>query len=638
MDTNKYKLISVKKLVTKSDVKPYNIGVLTTYYKNGKRTFEFDDHPTVRFHVSKPEFVEKHGTNPYVVPKAETEEVECDYQNIYEAIIDYQNTFDPEAAARNYDLLNRFRKSKISPENFFLCPFVHGADVELADHYIRRFFDTKLEPTGGEDTSVRLNKVFWDIECDNRQVRRFVEADEAITPINAISCFDTRSSTLVLRFLDDTVEGQYVEKNPQIGKFKEKIEEYRAKYEEEWNNLQKTIFGEVPKPHINVEIKFYGKEIDLIKEHFDDLNYRFAADVVIAFNHGFDWGFTIRRLENLGYDPGEIIAPKEFPKDYRRAYYKADRFAKDIKKKHDSFYIPAFYSIIDMQQNYYAIRNSSPEDYSLDWLAENVIKVRKVEHDDIEMADFPYENFPRFTKYSGQDTLVMYWIEEKVCDVDTIMLFRGLTHTRENKVLTKTTMLRNFIEWFFINKCDLVLSNNRTRIFNKIYDKKRANGDNPSKYPELDQYQSDRTAVDYTEVGEAEDPDEELVNAELDETESQVANIQAEKKVKFKGAFVADPNLLIANGIEILGESSTLIYDFVCDSDLSSLYPSIKIAWNLFITTMLGKILPKSNTNDIEYSATLANYVMTRNDIKIGEQYFGLPSHTEWTKMILSVA
>jgi hypothetical protein len=53
---------------------------------------------------------------------------------------------------------------------------------------------------------------------------------------------------------------------------------------------------------------------------------------------------------------------------------------------------------------------------------------------------------------------------------------------------------------------------------------------------------------------------------------------------------------------------------------------------------MLGKILPKSNTNDIEYSATLANYVMTRNDIKIGEQYFGLPSHTEWTKMILSVA
>jgi hypothetical protein len=197
-------------------------------------------------------------------------------------------------------------------------------------------------------------------------------------------------------------------------------------------------------------------------------------------------------------------------------------------------------------------------------------------------------------------------------------------------------MLRNFIEWFFINKCGLVLSNNRTRLFNKIYDKKRANGDNPIKYPELEKYRSDGLATDYTEVGEEED--EETLQTELEEIESQVSKIQEEKKVKFKGAFVADPNLLIANGIQILGKASTLIYDFVCDSDLSSLYPSIKIAWNLFITTMLGKILPKNNTNDIEYSATLANYIMTRNDIKIGEQYFGLPSHTEWTKMILSRA
>jgi len=533
----KYKLISVKKLVTKTDVKPYNTGVLTVYYENGVRKFDFDDNPTVRFHVSKPEFVEKHGSNPYVVPVNETEEIECEYKNIYEAIIDYQATFDKEKADANYALLDRFRKNKVSPENFFLCPFVHGADVDLADHYIRRFFDTKLEPNGGEDKSIRLNKVFWDIECDNRKIRRFVEADEAITPINAISCFDTRTSTLVLRFLDDSVDGQYVEKNPQINEFKADIENIRKKYEDEWNAIQKSIFKEIPKPHINVEIKFYGKEIDLITDHFNDLNYRFAADVVIAFNHGFDWGFTIRRLENLGYDPGDIIAPKEFPKDYRRAYYKADRFAKDIKKKHDGYYIPAFYSIIDMQQNYYAIRNSSPEDYSLDWLAENVIKVRKVEHDDIEMADFPYENYPLFCKYSGQDTLVMYWIEEKVSDVDTIMLFRGLTHTRENKVLTKTTMLRNFIEWFFITKCGLVLSNNRTRLFNKIYDKKRANGDNPIKYPELEPYRSDKTAVDYTEVGEAEnEEDEELVNDNLEEVESQVANIQAEKKVKFKGA------------------------------------------------------------------------------------------------------
>ena len=635
---NKYKLVTVKKMMDKDR----NVGVLTVYYENGVKKWDFDPNPTVTFHVSKPEFIEKHGSNPFVVPVDECDEVECLDSERFDAIVDYQGTFDPEAANKNAKLLEAFRKNKKNPENFYLCPFIHGADVDITDHYIRKFNDKYITPNGGEDTSVVLNKVFWDIEDDNRRIRRFCEPTEATEPINAISCMDSRTRTLVLRFLDNTVEGEYIEYNPQIEEFKGKIEQYRAKYEKNWNAMNTKLF-EGRLPPLKVEIKFYGREIDLIVDHFRDINERFNADIVMAYNMGFDWLYTINRIKNMGYDPVSVIAPKDFPDKFDNLYYINDRFCRDIKKRHDSFSIPTFYTIIDTQSSYYAIRNITPEDFTLDWLLGEVLDIHKVEHDDIEMADFPYEDYPLFCEYSGQDTLALYWLENKVKDADTLILFRGLTNTREHKVLTKTTMLRNFIEWFFITYCGLVLSNNRTRLYNKIFDKQTEAGEHPVKYPELKKFTLEDVVEPDNFIDEDYDPDKEEEEDEYlfdeekeDESKLDEANASKKKK-KFKGAFVADPKLLIARGVDILGKASNLIFDYVCDSDLSSLYPSIKIAWNLFITTMRGKLLPKSNLNDIEYSATLANHIMTRNDIQIGKKYFGLPSQTEWAEKIMKM-
>jgi hypothetical protein len=83
-------------------------------------------------------------------------------------------------------------------------------------------------------------------------------------------------------------------------------------------------------------------------------------------------------------------------------------------------------------------------------------------------------------------------------------------------------------------------------------------------------------------------------------------------------------------GLKILNKFSRFVFDFVIDSDLSSLYPNLKKSWNMFVTTLRGKIYLASNVNDINFSARLADYIVSRNDIEIGREYFGLPSHEEF--------
>ena len=67
----------------------------------------------------------------------------------------------------------------------------------------------------------------------------------------------------------------------------------------------------------------------------------------------------------------------------------------------------------------------------------------------------------------------------------------------------------------------------------------------------------------------------------------------------------------------------------VIDSDLSSLYPSIKMAWSIFVGTLFGKIYPKSNVLDENFSAKLADAIVSRDHLMIGKQYFDLPDAEE---------
>jgi hypothetical protein len=44
---------------------------------------------------------------------------------------------------------------------------------------------------------------------------------------------------------------------------------------------------------------------------------------------------------------------------------------------------------------------------------------------------------------------------------------------------------------------------------------------------------------------------------------------------------------------------------------------------------MIGKIYPRSNVKDINFSAELYDYIISRDHIAIGNKYLGLPNQTE---------
>ena len=100
---------------------------------------------------------------------------------------------------------------------------------------------------------------------------------------------------------------------------------------------------------------------------------------------------------------------------------------------------------------------------------------------------------------------------------------------------------------------------------------------------------------------------------------------------------VADPNLMGKVGIDVLDRASNLLFEMVSDSDLASLYPNLKIVWNIFITTLLGKLYHKKNVLDLDYSAKLVDVLISNDPLVIGNQYLGLPNRDELCKFLLEI-
>ena len=70
-----------------------------------------------------------------------------------------------------------------------------------------------------------------------------------------------------------------------------------------------------------------------------------------------------------------------------------------------------------------------------------------------------YVNFESFLKYSIYDSYRMYQLETKCRDIDVMYANSLMTCTRLNKVLKKTTSIKNIAK-VFLEKEGYILSNN----------------------------------------------------------------------------------------------------------------------------------------------------------------------------------
>lgn len=221
------------------------------------------------------------------------------------------------------------------------------------------------------------------------------------------------------------------------------------------------------------------------------------------------------------------------------------------------------------------------------------------------MKFFPYVDWKRFIRYNIKDVLLQLGIENKVHDIDTYYYRSHANLTPYSKIFRETYLLRSVREQSF-NEQGWVQSNNLNSI-----------------------------------------------DIDKDESFYSIDDEEEDTERTFKGAIMADPRMNAKNGMPILGSPSNILYQNTIDFDMSSFYPSNKIASNMDPDTMLfkaylinqdfisGEFSNRSlNTTyfekdkngklrELDISGQMVHTYATGNTLTFGYNYLNLPTIAE---------
>jgi hypothetical protein len=322
------------------------------------------------------------------------------------------------------------------------------------------------------------------------------------------------------------------------------------------------------------EVVFFDDEIEVIKYFYSIVNER-RPDTCSAWNLKFDALTNMNRSIDQGYTPEEIMCPKEVP--YKNVTYYVDSRNQDPADKGDYYNTSSYTQWVDQYLLYANLRKTSgkKESYTLDAVSKDELGKSKLVFGPGEtIKNLPWKNFKKFFKYNVKDVFLLHLIERKVTDIDIQYSVAMMTRTRMHKALKKTICLRNLANVFYRQQ-GYVMSNNHNATYG---------GDRP-------------------------------------------------ESEKFRGAFVSDPNLNLRMGVELNGRRSKFLHENVIDMDLSSLYPSIILAFNVDKSTQIGKILLYNEKGE-DISWEFMDNLVSRDWIGVGSRWMGLPDAHEMIKLI----
>ena len=453
-----------------------------------------------------------------------------------------------------------------------------------SDRNIEDFYRYKCLKHFGEKMLNNTTKGFLDIEADIKKGNIDFKAGTGSAPINAITFIDAKDRecyTVCLRDKD----------NPQIQELEDDIEGFIDELHDEFDKE----YGK-----FNYNIAFFDNEVELIKIIFEIIN-TLKLDFVMIWNMSYDIPYMMYRLEENGVDPKDVMCHKDFR--YPVCKFNKDKRNFKIKKKTDNFKVSSYTYFMDQMINYASIRKSQPEldSYKLDYIGEREVNARKLDYSEVgHIRDLPYKNYRKFIKYNINDVLLQFKIEEKTGDVDDIFYRAYSSNTRYDKIFKEITFLTN-VAFKEFETYGIILGNNTNAI-------------------RYNRFVNDNLLVD-----------------EDDES--------GDKKKKFKGAIVGDPILILPVGIPIIGKrKSKSLFHFVIDYDYTSLYPTILKLFNIYKSTLLGKIILQGNPTEKEQrvsgetgydrGAKLMEDLETREYSFIGERWFGLPGAEELISIV----
>ena len=476
---------------------------------------------------------------------------------------------------------------KVAKKEAFKWRHSYFADEHICDYAIMAYM---LNRTLDEKT-LNLTKAYFDIESDIYGLS-VTEADEGEAPINAISVVITHNElgikykhpkvfTFLLRNHIRYKEQEFFENN--LDMF---IEECHEEFDDKYN-----------KPDFH--IKLFDDELDLIKSTFGVLHY-LKPDFIMIWNMGYDVPAIIKRLIKLGEDPRTCFCHPDFKTPYLK--YNFDNIYKnDFKNKNESLECTSYSMWIDQMLLYAGIRKSK-SDYGGNSL-DNVAKIelnaekRRYSKRTVTVLNGAIEEYWNFVKYSINDVLLQYGIDNKTDDLQNIFEQSIYGATRVSKTLKQSVYLKNYYALKYFEDFSFVPKNN----------------DNVS-------YINNKN-------------EEEATDRDMMQMMSISPNSKDYDDISLPGAVVGDPTLNDRTGIEILGKRSNCYFNYVGDADYSSMYPNIEISCNIAPHSQYGRLIidkpaipdenPDKNPKFIRGGKFIED-LETCDGFKVG-QWMGLP-------------
>lgn len=461
---------------------------------------------------------------------------------------------------------NRFANRWSENEKLHAVNSVFFSDMNIEDHY--RFWFSKKYKNEYHPAS----KGFIDIEVDVIDIAGdFPEPGEA--PVSVITyIFNGVIHTYVYREPKNPLIKEFESKwvNGELTKELKDLITYGVGGKENAEKFKVTDLKPV--------IKFFDEEIELIGAVFEDINKE-QPDFLLAWNMAFDIPYLIARIENLGYDPKDIICHPDFK--HKECFYYVDERAKDSFAERGDYANISSYTVYLDQMITFASRRKGQKafpSYSLNSIGEAICKVRKLDYHNITLsiAQLPYLDFKTYVFYNIIDVIVQVCIEHETDDIAYVYSSSIVNNTRYAKVHRQTVYL-----------------NNRQASF--YWDNGYVMGNNINKFKE-------------------------------------------KKKEKFPGAFVADPNLVSDRSKYVIDGKPVMLFNNLNDYDFSSLYPSIIREFNLGPNTQIGKIkFQFENLDDKENEDIGQHFIqdyVTHDSLNFCHKYMGLPNFEEMVDLI----
>ena len=411
------------------------------------------------------------------------------------------------------------------------CPWVFAADFDPVVYFRLRW----IAQYGKQIDLTKVTSGYLDIECDviDRPMD-MKDINYSPHPINAITIILPHVKICALLVLGPRPKHKIDQKFWSLLAKQEEdykwllshMDEFKRMIREDDPDNKKYLEGY----DIRVHCFEFDDEIKMIKTTFDYIN-KYRPMFLESWNAKFDHPRLWHRIEYLGYDPKDIMIPKEFKTD--RIFYQEDQSGNFQMKNSRDFFHTSTYSVYTCQmRRFAAIRKSQQErrSYSLESVGSDMCNIHKLtDTKSGAFRTFAYTDLIPFLLYNVRDVVVQLAIGEKSGDARTLVSRSFNFLTPYPKCFQETHIVRNTREYYY-------------RTFAK-------------------KVQANRLLVDPG-------------------TDS-----------SFKGAYVAPPEKNAPTGLVLNGKRHNNIIYGSLDADAASYYPSTKMGMNMDPMSLLYKCI-----------------------------------------------